>query len=50
MYTDHKNLAYVYAAKRLNSHQVLWALLLTRYDFMLAYHKASKNVQSDLLS
>lgn len=30
---DHKNLAYIQTAKKLNSCQAWWALLLTRYNF-----------------
>ncbi|XP_077359632.1 uncharacterized protein LOC144005381 [Festucalex cinctus] len=48
--TDHKNLAYLRAAKRLNSRQARWALLFTRFNFVVAYRQGSRNQKSDALS
>lgn len=35
--TDHKNLAHVRSAKRLNSHQDRWSLFPSRFNFLLSY-------------
>uniref|UniRef100_A0A8C5Q1Z6 Gypsy retrotransposon integrase-like protein 1 n=1 Tax=Leptobrachium leishanense TaxID=445787 RepID=A0A8C5Q1Z6_9ANUR len=48
--TDHKNLAYLSEAKRLNPRQARWALFLTRFDFVISYRPGSKNVKADALS
>ncbi|KAK3549321.1 hypothetical protein QTP70_034549 [Hemibagrus guttatus] len=45
--TDHKNLEYLWAAKRLNPH---WALFFTRFNFTISYHPGSKNIKADALS
>ncbi|KAI3367960.1 hypothetical protein L3Q82_026230, partial [Scortum barcoo] len=34
VWTDHKNLAYIQTAKRLNSRQARWALFFSRFDFV----------------
>ncbi len=46
MWTDHKNLAYIQTAKRLNSRQARWAL----FNFTLTYRPSSRNIKSDALS
>ncbi|KAK3531146.1 hypothetical protein QTP70_013246 [Hemibagrus guttatus] len=48
--TDHKNLEYLQAAKRLNPRQARWALFFTRFDFTISYRPGSKNTRADALS
>ncbi|KAK3527972.1 hypothetical protein QTP86_013081 [Hemibagrus guttatus] len=48
--TDHKNLEYLWAAKRLNPRQARWALFFTRFKFAISYRPGSKNVKADALS
>ncbi|KAK3508339.1 hypothetical protein QTP70_022084 [Hemibagrus guttatus] len=48
--TDHKNLEYLWDAKRLNSRQARWALFFTRFNFTISYRPGSKNVKADVLS
>ncbi|KAK3548509.1 hypothetical protein QTP70_013358 [Hemibagrus guttatus] len=48
--TDHKNLEYLRAAKRLNPRQARWALFFTRFDFTISYRPRSKNTRADALS
>ncbi|KAK3541283.1 hypothetical protein QTP86_019415 [Hemibagrus guttatus] len=48
--TDHKNLEYLRAAKRLNPHQARWALFFTRFKFAISYRPGSKNVKANALS
>ncbi|KAK3557168.1 hypothetical protein QTP70_024704 [Hemibagrus guttatus] len=48
--TDHKNLEYLRAAKRLNPRQARWALFFTRFDFTISYRPGSKNTRADALS
>ncbi|KAK3528603.1 hypothetical protein QTP70_005000 [Hemibagrus guttatus] len=43
--TDHKNLEYLRAAKRLNPQQARWALFFTRFDFTISYRPGSKNTR-----
>ncbi|KAJ8332896.1 hypothetical protein SKAU_G00417920 [Synaphobranchus kaupii] len=50
VWTDHKNLAYLQTAKRLNSRQARWALFFGRFNFTLTYRPGSKNVKPDALS
>ncbi len=50
VWTDHRNLAYIQEAKRLNSRQARWALLFNRFDFVLSYRPGSKNQKPDALS
>ena len=50
IWTDHKNLSYLRAVKRLNPRQARWALFLTRFNYTLAYRPGSKNVKPDALS
>ncbi|KAI3375592.1 hypothetical protein L3Q82_003912 [Scortum barcoo] len=42
VWTDHKNLAYIQTAKRLNSRQARWALFFSRFDFALTYRPGSR--------
>ncbi|KAK3551338.1 hypothetical protein QTP70_015018 [Hemibagrus guttatus] len=48
--TDHKNLEYLRAAKRLNPRQARWALFFTRFKFTISYRPGSKNVKANALS
>ncbi|KAK3527064.1 hypothetical protein QTP86_008645 [Hemibagrus guttatus] len=48
--TDHKNLEYLRAAKRLNPRQARWALFFTRFEFSISYRPGSKNTKADALS
>ncbi|KAK3529517.1 hypothetical protein QTP70_031959, partial [Hemibagrus guttatus] len=47
--TDHKNLEYLRAAKRLKPRQARWALFFTRFQFTISYHPGPKNVKADAL-
>ncbi|XP_057692820.1 uncharacterized protein LOC130916258 [Corythoichthys intestinalis] len=48
--TDHKNLEYLRAARRLNSRQARWSLFLTRFNFAITYRPGSRNGKADALS
>ncbi|KAK3545871.1 hypothetical protein QTP70_016446 [Hemibagrus guttatus] len=48
--TDHKNLEYLRAAKRLNPRQARWALFFTRFNFTISYRPGSKNTKAGALS
>ncbi|KAK3529717.1 hypothetical protein QTP86_000826 [Hemibagrus guttatus] len=48
--TDHRNLEYLRAAKRLNPRQARWALFFTRFQFTVTYRPGSKNRKADALS
>ena len=50
VWTNHRNLAYIQSAKRLNSRQARWALFFGRFNFSLAYRPSSQNVKPDVLS
>ncbi|KAL3969834.1 glutaminyl-tRNA synthetase [Sarotherodon galilaeus] len=50
VWTDHKNLAYLRTAKRLNARQARWALFFTRFNFSISYRPGSRNVKPDALS
>ena len=50
VWTDHKNLAYIRSAKRLNSRQARWALYFSRFNFTLTYRPGSRNTKPDALS
>lgn len=50
VWTDHKNLAYIQSAKRLNSRQARWALFFSRFNFLLTYRPGSRNTKPDALS
>jgi len=45
--TDHNNLEYLRAAKRLNPRQARWALFFTRFNFTISYCPGAKNVKAD---
>ncbi len=48
--TDHKNLQYLWEAKRLNPRQARWALFFTRFNFTISYRPGPRNVKADALS
>lgn len=50
VWTDHKNLAYIQTAKRLNSRQAHWALFFGRFHCTLTYRPGSRNIKPDSLS
>ena len=50
IWTDHKNLAYIQDAKRLNSWQTRWQLFFNRFQFSLTYRPGSCNQKPDALS
>ncbi|KAL2087296.1 hypothetical protein ACEWY4_018355 [Coilia grayii] len=50
VWTDHKNLAYLRSAKRLNPRQSRWSLFFTRFNFTLSYRPGSRNAKPDALS
>ncbi|KAL4007327.1 hypothetical protein ACER0C_001179 [Sarotherodon galilaeus] len=50
IWTDHKNLAYIQAAKRLNARQARWALFFTRFNITITYRPGSRNTKPDALS
>uniref|UniRef100_A0A3P9MH64 Gypsy retrotransposon integrase-like protein 1 n=2 Tax=Oryzias latipes TaxID=8090 RepID=A0A3P9MH64_ORYLA len=50
IWTDHKNLAYLRGARRLNSRQARWCLFFDRFNFVISYRPGSRNVKPDALS
>ncbi|XP_067230540.1 rhomboid-related protein 3 isoform X1 [Chanodichthys erythropterus] len=48
--TDHKNLEYLKAAKRLNPRQARWAMFFSRFNFTISYRPGVKNIKADALS
>ncbi|KAK2908400.1 hypothetical protein Q8A73_009473 [Channa argus] len=50
IWTDHKNLAHLRTAKRLNSRQARWSLFFDHFNFSLTYRPGSKNIKPDALS
>uniref|UniRef100_A0A3B3IPI7 Gypsy retrotransposon integrase-like protein 1 n=1 Tax=Oryzias latipes TaxID=8090 RepID=A0A3B3IPI7_ORYLA len=50
VWTDHKNLAYLRSAKRLNSRQARWCLFFDRFNFVITYRPGSRNIKPDALS
>jgi hypothetical protein len=50
IWTDHCNLEYIRAARRLNPRQARWAMFFTRFVFTLSYRPGSQNVKADTLS
>uniref|UniRef100_A0A6Q2YIJ1 Gypsy retrotransposon integrase-like protein 1 n=1 Tax=Esox lucius TaxID=8010 RepID=A0A6Q2YIJ1_ESOLU len=50
VWTDHRNLEYIRAARRLNPRQARWALFFARFDFTLSYVPGTKNAKADALS
>ncbi|KAI2647590.1 Transposon Tf2-6 polyprotein [Labeo rohita] len=50
VWTDHRNLAYIRSAKRLNARQARWALFFDRFNFTISFRPGSKNTKPDALS
>ncbi|CAJ0934476.1 unnamed protein product [Ranitomeya imitator] len=50
IYTDHKNLAYIHSAQRLNPRQARWSLFFGQFEFELHFRPGNKNVKADALS
>ncbi|XP_060172736.1 uncharacterized protein LOC132603619 [Lycium barbarum] len=50
IYTDHKNLQYIFRQKELNLRQRRWLELLKDYDVDILYHPGKANVAADALS
>ena len=50
VWTDHRNLEHIRAAKRLNLRQARWALFFARFHFTISYRPGSKNMKADALS
>ncbi|CAJ0966247.1 unnamed protein product [Ranitomeya imitator] len=50
IYMDHKNLAYLQSAQRLNPRQARWSLFFARFNFLLHFRSGDKNVRADDLS
>ncbi|KAK6316198.1 hypothetical protein J4Q44_G00137220 [Coregonus suidteri] len=48
--TDHRNLEYIRAARRLNPRQARWNMFLTRFTFKITYIPGSQNGKADALS
>ena len=49
-WTDHRNLEYIRAARRLNPRLARWAMFFTRFVFTLSYGPVSQNAKADALS
>jgi len=50
VFSDHKNLKYLFDPKELNMWQRRWIEFLKDYDFQLMYHPGKANVVVDALS
>lgn len=50
VWTDHKNLAYLRSAKRLNSRQPFRCLFFDRFNFSITYRPGSRNMKPDAFS
>lgn len=50
VWTDRKNLCYLWSASRLNSHKALWAFFLRRFNFTITYQPFSNYIEPDNLS
>lgn len=50
IWADHKNLAYIHQAKRLNPCQAKWSMFFAQFDFVLSYRPGTKNLKLDALS
>jgi hypothetical protein len=50
IWTDHRNLECIRAARRLNPHQARWAMFFTRFVFTLSYRPGSQNKKADAMS
>jgi len=48
--TDHKNLEYFMTVRKLTERQMRWSLILSRYNFTIAYIPGKDNPRADALS
>jgi len=48
--TDHKNLEYFMTVQKLTERQMRWSLILSRYNFTIAYIPGKENERADALS
>jgi RNase H-like domain found in reverse transcriptase/Integrase zinc binding domain/Chromo (CHRromatin Organisation MOdifier) domain len=48
--TDHKSLEYFMTVQKLTERQMRWSLLLSRYNFQIAYIPGKTNIRADALS
>lgn len=48
--TDHKNLEYFMTVQKLTERQMRWSLILSRFNFTIAYVPGKENVRADALS
>ena len=49
IWTDHKNLTFIRATRRLNGRQARWASFLSRFEFSLTYRPGYRNTKADAL-
>jgi hypothetical protein len=47
LYTDHKNLKYIFTRSNLNLRQRRWLELIKNYDLGINYHPGKANVVAD---
>ena len=50
IYTNHKNLKYIFTQKELNMRQHKWLELVSDYDYEFHYHLGKANKAADALS
>ena len=50
IWTDHRNLEYIRAARRLNPRQARWTMFFTRFRFTISYRPGYLNTKADALS
>ena len=50
VFTDHKNVKYLFTQKELNMRQRRWLELMKDYDLTISYHPEKTNKVSDALS
>jgi hypothetical protein len=50
VYTDHKNLKYIFTQSNMNLRQRRWLELIKDYDLRINYHLGKANVAADALS
>ena len=50
LFTDHRNLRYIFSQKDINLIQRIWMELFKDYDVTIQYHQGKANVVADTLS
>ena len=48
--TDHKNLEYFFAPRKLTERHIQWSLFLSQFNFEFSYQKGGENEQANALS